>query len=640
MTDIWSFLLQTLTAAGAAVLLWILKRAFRDKLPPRWQFAAWGVLALVLLVPAGLGGRYVLLNWQIPVELLRGWVGDYGTTRVMAPFPVITGLPRTIPQWIFFAYVLGVMVSLTVYLLSYLRLRTAVRGGSAPDPETADRVTRQSQLLGLRPCRIRCIPGLPSAFVCGILRPVLVLPGDRAVDDKVLLHELLHLKYHDTLWTMVICILKSLHWCDPILVWCAGLALEDLEARCDQAVLERLEGEERRDYGQLLLSMSNDRFPRTPGTTCIHNGGRKLKARIETIARFKRYPRGMELVSVCVIAVLALSLTVGVQATPAENDFPSIALDLAIARSTPCTTAAGAFDTYAKAVLRQDGRYYAMCAPADAQEALARELSQRDGSIFPSWDSGLPCWPKEQEGYYLYGLKKHSDRRYQATLVVQLAYPPEGREEAPNMMYLATQELLCEKEAGRWVVVPLGGFTALETLTEDLGWGCLALPGTVYAGATDGFRVEVTVQTVHCVDNVTLSDDFFLSSTQFDTTPKPHAQFDIANQTASLQITHLGSQTERNSILRLGLSVAPVRQGQTPPEQLHPATGGCTTGSSSDGQIWESHDTEIGWGPTMELSGGGSGMDPEELPQYYVADLYVNDQLHSHMELWEVKAHG
>ncbi len=73
MTDLWGFLLQTLTASGAAVLLLVVKAMFRDKLPPRWQFAAWGVLGLVLL-PAGLGGRYALLNWPCPP-------GRWWTTR-------------------------------------------------------------------------------------------------------------------------------------------------------------------------------------------------------------------------------------------------------------------------------------------------------------------------------------------------------------------------------------------------------------------------------------------------------------------------------------------------------------------------------------------------------------------------------
>ena len=65
MTDLWSFLLQTLNASGAAALLLAIKALFRDKLSPRWQFGIWGLLALVLLLPAGAGGRYVLFPWPL-----------------------------------------------------------------------------------------------------------------------------------------------------------------------------------------------------------------------------------------------------------------------------------------------------------------------------------------------------------------------------------------------------------------------------------------------------------------------------------------------------------------------------------------------------------------------------------------------
>ena len=75
MTDLWAFLMQTLTASGAALLLLLIKALFRDKLSPRWQFASWGVLALVLLMPAGIGGRYVLFNWPFVVRSEERRVG-------------------------------------------------------------------------------------------------------------------------------------------------------------------------------------------------------------------------------------------------------------------------------------------------------------------------------------------------------------------------------------------------------------------------------------------------------------------------------------------------------------------------------------------------------------------------------------
>lgn len=91
--------------------LLVLKSIFRDKLPPKWQFAIWSVLGLVLIVPAGTGGRHVLFNWPLVVEILRSSLaGDFQVTCVRFPFPVLKPeLPQTFWDWIFVAYVLGIM---------------------------------------------------------------------------------------------------------------------------------------------------------------------------------------------------------------------------------------------------------------------------------------------------------------------------------------------------------------------------------------------------------------------------------------------------------------------------------------------------------------------------------------------------
>ena len=42
------------------------------------------------------------------------------------------------------------------------------------------------------------LPEAPSAFICGVFSPVLVLPTEE-IDDKILLHELLHRRSMDAL---------------------------------------------------------------------------------------------------------------------------------------------------------------------------------------------------------------------------------------------------------------------------------------------------------------------------------------------------------------------------------------------------------------------------------------------------------
>lgn len=73
----------------------------------------------------------------------------------------------------------------------------------------------------------------------------MVLPEGK-VDEAVLLHELLHIKYWGALQNSVWCICRALHWCNPLVRLTIDCAALDMESLCDQRVLERLEGKARR----------------------------------------------------------------------------------------------------------------------------------------------------------------------------------------------------------------------------------------------------------------------------------------------------------------------------------------------------------------------------------------------------------
>ena len=642
MTDLWSFLLQTLTATGAAAFLLIVKELFRDKLSPRWQFGIWGLLALVLFLPAGRGGRYVLLNWPLWLETVKtALTGDYSLIRVIAPIPLPAPLggPQTPLNVLYFVYVAGVAVLLAWYLLAYLRLRLALRRGSHADGAQLRRVAER---YGLPLCRAVEVEGLSSAFVCGVLRPVLVLPAGRAVDDKVILHELLHLKYHDAAWGLLICLFRCLHWCNPLLWYCADRAGNDAEALCDQRVLERLEGEDRRDYGRILLSMASDRYARAPGTSSMANGGRNIRARIEAIARFKRYPAGMALASVCVALVLLPPLTLGWGQTLARanglgrSDELEFHTAMASARLTSCATAAGALDAYGKAVIQQNGIYRALCAPLAEHAALAREMESfahgPDPWVHEHWESGLPGRADYTVGYFLYNLTE-ADGGYTATVVFPLQYAELDGPDAPPVYeseegcgYAAWQTVRAERQGERWVVLPQGDFQVEElSLSRSdlylLTYGEPALPAAVtYAADAEGLRLEIDYQTVHTVDNAVESggSSFFGPSTTFDTHPKPNARFSSARE--SYDFT--GTETVPGAIdLVDRYAAAPVYPDGSGPE-LRWDSG---QGSSSDGTFWG-----IGRDYGSLAGGGGSGLDgdlddPPVRPDHYRMELIFTD---------------
>lgn len=381
MGNIWEFLLQTLTVSLTAAVLLIVKYLLADKLSPRWQYGIWGLLALRALIPAGMT-RQVLLPLPAWVDMCKtaaerglasAYAGPWDAMDAKSVLPWPSGAPESVTDWLFVAYALGAAAYLLWKLAAYIRLRLALRRGAPASEAVSAQIAGVCEKYGLRASRAVEVEGLPTAFVCGVFRPVLAVPKG-GVDDKVLLHELLHLKYFDAAQGIFWCLIRALHWCNPFMHYVLDRVGNDLESLCDQRVLERLEGEERREYGGILLGMANEKYARAPGTSSISNGGRNISRRIAAIVRFKLYPRGMALASVCIAVVLATPLLLGTASADTGHMHPGPQRELdrsfAVARTTRCRTPAAALDTYAKGLLYDNGVFLTAASPFEKHEEL------------------------------------------------------------------------------------------------------------------------------------------------------------------------------------------------------------------------------------------------------------------------------
>ena len=412
MGNIWAFLQQTGAAAITALFLLVLQRIFLRHLSPRWQYGVWSVLLLRLVVPVRVGYRSAYLDIAPWIERLRTWTELRLSSRYASPwqetlprFPWLelpVQAPASVTDWLFVLYTAGVVLCVIWYGLQALRLHLRVREGVPVAGERLQRMKETAEGYGLSmPQRVVECRWTATPFLMGVFRPTLVLPMEWDMEEKVLLHELLHLKYQDVLAGWVTTLFRCLHWCNPILWLAFDKIGNDRECLCDQRVLERLEGEERRDYGRVLLSMADNRSIRIPGATTMANGARSVAARIQAIARFKRYPQGMTLVSVCITLSLAYALVAGtpIQALVQESGGTvfapsSMAGALSTGQLNRPTTVAGALDTYGKGVLlKYDDPYTAllcaaMTAPEENLPALVEQWKKTDDLERSRWTTG------------------------------------------------------------------------------------------------------------------------------------------------------------------------------------------------------------------------------------------------------------
>lgn len=615
MRDIWAFALQTLSASVAAIALLGLKALFRRRFSPRWQYGVWTVLALALVLPARGGGmlfptlalRLETLKTAVESGLASAYSTPWDVTRVDFPIPLPPAqAPASLTDWLFVLHLAGAVSFLLLYAVSYLRLRVSLRRAVPAGPQQIAQIDRVCTQYGLRPCARTVIsPRAQSAFVCGLVRPVLVLPAG-AVDDKVLLHELLHRRCGDVAVGFALCALRCLHWCNPLIRFALRRVQADCETLCDQRVLERLEGEERRDYGRILLSMADRRPLWAPGTSSIANGGRCIRERIESIARFRLYPRDMRLASGCVALVALLACTGFVQ-TPlsAWNDHEaavSVGERMTFARLHRAGTAQDAFFLYAAALERADGCILARVTPLSRHGELAARLAESGGMI--------PVDDPPSGACALYAFRADSARA-SALLVFEDGH---------------CYSLRADNGPDGWTVDCLDRWT--QTIEAFGFYSSGDFPALkTYSARSERFYAEVSAQLLI----VAGSSDFASSGEADDSVllDPTLAECGLAERTvrtgAGLRFRWDGAESaEISGVLR-------PYTGDPPDVLPAPTLSGESIGSSSDGSM--SFSGVFKPGELHNLGGGGNSgpldgsWQPPLLPDGYILSVYCGGKL-------------
>ncbi len=694
MTNLWAFLLQTLSVTLVGLLLLVIKQLLQDKLTPRWQYAVWTVLAARILLPVQAGSTYALLPLPLWVETVKtaverhltsAYTDLYAGVRISLPLPWVTGAPASVTDWLFLVYCAGVAVVLIRYLVTYRRLRRLLRRGNPAPEAVIDQVARVGETYGLAPCRVVVIPGLPSPMVCGLVHPVLALPEGKLVNNPVILHELLHIRHRDAWQNLFWCLCRALHWCNPVVHLLLNRVGNDLESLCDQRVLEKLAGEARRSYGLSLLAMANDQYPRAPGTTSISNGGKNIARRIEAIARFKAYPRGMALASVCVTVVLLGSCLLGTAKPSLDRldswntaGFAEGGLDqaqsIAITHLTRCSTVAGALDTYAKGLMASNRLYLMMASPRETRQALEEACWQEGNLALPdpeelvqvypiATDSGWPAaadppqrravpYDVLSQDYGIYNLSLEADGSYTALLTLRA----DQHSMEPTW---SSHSLLCCPVRVYWeegyVVEPAGErslYVAPQsedtyyTLFDSLIDYSFLPPAKVYAAEENGDSVEIRVLQKTTVARETPETvDFFGMSTQsFSTVPEPDADFGETSRPYYIRYGFTGTQEERDTLIYLCVQVMAMSPGEASDfsemdrfaadvETTSTASWSSNNSSSVVESIPPDWDGEILWGSGLTTDGSRQNLP---FPENFAVRVLWNGQEHGILTAEEV----
>jgi beta-lactamase regulating signal transducer with metallopeptidase domain len=398
------------------VFLFALDFALRRTLRASVRYALWLVVLLKLALPPSLALPTGLGWWLRPAAAAPArprqvsMVVTYGPAQAARPLAPISVARAAPPPARLSAGAWGLAASgaVSLGLLAWMLVRwgqvAREARRAAPAPDWLEQLFVQTKRLSgrRRPARLRLIERPMSPAVCGLFRPVILVPRALAQQlppdqlGAVLLHELVHLRRGDLWLNFVQTLLQIFYWWHPLL-WFANTRIRRArEEAVDDAVMLALD-DNAEAYAPTLLQVARLALSRPPvslGLVGILESGSFLRQRIERLLDFHP-PRkaGLTLASVfSVAAFAALALPMGRAPAPVPKPEPPAAAEPAsappAASSAPTTDFTDFTDGPAPALeehrssrsaaLVQDGKLLYEMGKLDEAEAKLKEAERFD----------------------------------------------------------------------------------------------------------------------------------------------------------------------------------------------------------------------------------------------------------------------
>jgi beta-lactamase regulating signal transducer with metallopeptidase domain/Tol biopolymer transport system component len=273
---LWQSALVTVIVAGAS---WLLRRS-----TPVIRYWCWQIVALKLLVvpwwvlalpfPSFLGEATT--DVTPPADKIAGTQDGMFAGAMDAPAPRAAGEIKlaasatldwfgrigqlTWRSWLVLGWSAGIACQLGYMLIQRRRLgRLLTRAAVAADPALLAMVEQVAARLGLRqPPAVAITDEEGAPFVCGLWRPLLVLPRGLMADlgqshwREVVLHELAHIKRRDLWWGWLPALARTIHFFNPVAHWTYFRVRLERELACDQLAM-LLSGRCAADYAEVLV---------------------------------------------------------------------------------------------------------------------------------------------------------------------------------------------------------------------------------------------------------------------------------------------------------------------------------------------------------------------------------------------------
>lgn len=248
MTDL---LIISASVSGIILLIFAFLPVLDKRYSAVWKYYVWLILAIRLMIPFRIempdapikltnpqGGTIVLrTDRTVPVEYYSddSYKDNCDKASDSANYaPIITTT-----QLVYIVWKIGAAIVLIYHIGSYILFKRKIK----PYLTKKENGT----------CICKCIS---TPMMIGFFKPLIMLPDISHSDEEleiIMRHELTHQRRGDIWYKLLLVLVSSVHWFNPIIHFMIKRAKHDLEYSCDDIVIKGMDSEYKKNYALTIL---------------------------------------------------------------------------------------------------------------------------------------------------------------------------------------------------------------------------------------------------------------------------------------------------------------------------------------------------------------------------------------------------
>lgn len=335
----------SIMASITALVIFLVKFLFKNKLSSTWHYYIWILVIVRLLMPYSLKSHISIFNILHSSGIYKSAM--YSTEKqasILSPalrntssfnanvknqssksnflkkLPATVATRSNLNYYINFqtASIIWIIVAASLYLyflIVYFSFLAKIKKEDiCTDVIVIALLKHCKKVLCINNNNLKIITStkINTPTLVGIFKPKIILPTNLIYElssnelKYVILHELIHFKRKDILISWISTALQILHWFNPILLICFKQLKKDCELSCDSTILTHILIDEHHNYGETLIKLAQiiSKPKCVPGTTAIISKS-EIKRRIIMISKFKKKTIIWSAIGIILAAVIA-----------------------------------------------------------------------------------------------------------------------------------------------------------------------------------------------------------------------------------------------------------------------------------------------------------------------------------------------